>query len=273
MTSIQEWSRPDVRRLNINGIAVAVETVRNGETERMTLVWLHGLGSASTLAFAGVARHPRLAGVTSYLIDLPGYGLSDRPGDWTYRIEDQAEVVRKVLAEISDAPIALFGHSMGGSIAIACAVRAPEAAARLIVAEPNLDPGKGTTSAHIASQSEQRFVNRGYRALLRATEQQAGRGDVAATDWLEPLRVASPIALHRSAVSLLAERSPTFREQLAGLAIPWATISGELSPPLEPPLLLNEQLGYVVSGAGHSMHTENPDGFVAALVDALAPSH
>ena len=49
-----------------------------------TLVMLHGLGSASSSWFPRAARHPRLQGHRCVLVDLLGYGYSDRPPDHSY---------------------------------------------------------------------------------------------------------------------------------------------------------------------------------------------
>ncbi|MBB2940177.1 hypothetical protein FHX82_007263 [Amycolatopsis bartoniae] len=46
---------------------------------------------------------------------------------------------------------------------------------------------------------------------------------------LRTLRRWSPRGLHRTAVSLLAERATSFRAQLAGLPVPKRYASGELS--------------------------------------------
>ena len=269
MAQIQQWTRPDLRRIPIDGIAVAVETVRNGPGQHRSIAWIHGLGSASTLAFSKAARHPALAGVTSLLIDLPGHGLSDRPTGWTYTVEDHAALVRQILKEVASGPFTIFGHSMGGTIAIACAATPTIGVERLIVAEPSIDPGSGDTSAHIAAQTESRFVDRGYRALVRATERKAESGDKGAVEWLQTLRIASPIALHRSATSLIADRTPAFREQVTGLSMPLVTISSDLTPGLEPPLESTDLVGYVVPNAGHMMMSDNLDDFAETIAAAL----
>src|SRR5688500_3010206 len=43
------------------------------------LLFIHGLGSASSLEFPRIARDPALAGRRTVLIDLLGSGFSDRP--------------------------------------------------------------------------------------------------------------------------------------------------------------------------------------------------
>src|SRR5665811_2267936 len=166
-------------------------------------------------------------------------------------------------------PLDRIGHSMGGSISIALAWRRPDLVDRLIVAEPNLDPGLGDLSAHIARQTEDRFFNRGYAALVYQTQRQAARRDRVAARFLVTLKQASPVALHRGSVSLLAERDPTFREIFESLTIPRATITGDRTPPVAPPLSDPELTHFIVENAGHLMMIDNPSGFATALRVAL----
>jgi pimeloyl-ACP methyl ester carboxylesterase len=271
MTAIRKWPRPDVKRVSISGIAIAVETVRNGtQPGQPAIAWLHGLGAASTLTFAATARHEALEGFTSLLIDLPGFGLSDKPRDWSYTIEDHAEVIREVLATVTDRPVTLVGHSMGGAVAIACAGSATGAIQRLIVAEPTHHMEGGAISAHFAAQGESRFVQRGYRALVRVTEREARMGNAASIAWLETLRIASPQGLYRSSVSIRAARSPGFREQFEALALPRSWIGAARSPAVVPPL--DESIATrIIPDAGHSMMVDNLDAFAAAVAASMAP--
>lgn len=137
------------------------------------------------------------------------------------------------------------------------------------MAEPNLDPSVGDLSVHIARQTESGFTNRGYSALVFQVRRQAARGDYAAAYFLETVARSSPIAMHRSSISLLADRNPTFREQFESLAMPRATITGDRTPPLDPPLADPEIAHYIVKDAGHVMMLDNPDGFANAIGHAL----
>lgn len=238
-------------------------------------VFLHGLGSSSIATFPEIAAHPALAASRSILIDLPGFGYSgatggttgNDSGDWSFGIEDQARIVAQVLATLDIASVQLVGHSMGGSIAIALAHTRPALVARLIVAEPNLDPGRGNLSAHIARRSEREFVERGYRMLVRGMQQQASRGDTGADIFLRTVLQASPVALHRAAVSLRAERTPTFREQFLRASMPRTFIAGEHSRNVAADELVSFGIEYVeIPGAGHVMMDDDPDAFARAVV-------
>ncbi len=190
-----------------NGVALAWTRHRGTEAGGQLVVVLHGLGSSSR-DLLYLADHPALAHRPMLFIDAAGHGESDRPSDWSYTMENHADAVAELLGAFDLSSVAFVGHSMGGSIGIALATRHPGRIASLVAAEPNLDPGEGSLSGHIARQSESRFVDRGYRALVYQTQREAERGSTVAARFLVTLKQASPIALHRSAVSLRAERSP-----------------------------------------------------------------
>jgi len=268
MAQIRPWSRPDTRRLTVDGMAVAIEVVRNGPPI-CTVAWLHGLGGASTLEFATVVRHPALRGVTSLLVDLPGFGLSSRPAGWTYTIEDFAHVAGRAIGEVADTPVTLIGHSMGGAVAIACAHRAVVAVKRLIVVEPSWQPETGRLSAHISSQREERYVTRGHQALLRGTAGAAQVDDPVRTIWAQTLRIASPVAMYRAAVSLQQERAPSFRDMLADLQVPVISIRGELSDAPGHPPEGTQVREFVVANGGHMMFAECPDAFSEIVAGIL----
>ncbi len=266
-----------IARLSIAGCHVAVLDVASSNPSIRPRIFLHGLGSSSIGTFATIVSEPPLSNARSILVDLPGFGHSTTQPSTVISsqrlpegVEAQAEIVAGVLDQLDLDTVDLFGHSMGGSIAIACAHHFPGLIARLVVAEPNLDPGKGILSTHIAAQTEQRFVARGYDALLHATRRQAARGDVVARSFVETLEMASPLALHRSATSLLAERRPTFREMLEQLSIPITTITGALSSASEFHFSDSGIKGYVVPDSGHVVMVENPADFAQVLDTALA---
>ncbi|MDQ3614104.1 MAG: hypothetical protein M3412_07210 [Chloroflexota bacterium] len=79
----------------------------------------------------------------------------------------------------------------------------------------------------------------------------------------------TPLAMHRSSVSLLTDRDPTFREQFESLTMPCATITGSRTAPLDPPLTDPEIAHYIVEGAGHVMMLDNAGAFANAASHAL----
>lgn len=241
----------------------------NAQPHRTPLVWLHGLGSSSTGGFASVVHNPVLGFVPSLLVDLPGHGRSEGPPTWSYGIEAMADAIASELQSLLVGPMVLMGHSLGGSVAIALATRHPAMVAHLIAAEPGLDPGRGVVSARIARQPESAFMSQGFDQLVRATARLAAQGSAEAGAWLPDLQRASPVALHRASVSLLAERQPTFREHLLTLPMAGSLITGATSSHLGEPTVAPHLQGYVVHGAGHQLTVNNPAGFAAILADIV----
>jgi pimeloyl-ACP methyl ester carboxylesterase len=263
------------RQLTVEpGVTVSVDSVCVGNPGPVELVWVHGLGAASTITFADLVLHPDLQGVRSHLIDLPGYGHSGAPDDWAYTIEAYAECVNQVI-ETLDAPlIVLFGHSMGGSVALSAAMNASRALCGLIVAEPNLDPGIGNVSAHIAAQREDAFIQRGYGALVRSVRAGAVR-DPSRSTWPETLAMASPTALYRSAASLIAARDPTFREMLENPRVPVVLLRGEMGSEMGAPIAHPWLSEAVIAGGGHELWVDNQDevaSVIAGVVREVAKS-
>src|SRR6476469_11243358 len=60
-------------------------------------VYVHGLGSASTVYNAHIAARSELAGRRTLFVDLPGHGISDRPADFGYSLEDHAAALAAAL--------------------------------------------------------------------------------------------------------------------------------------------------------------------------------
>lgn len=229
------------------------------------LVMLHGLGSASSLVFPRVASHPTLQGYRSILVDLLGFGYSERPTDYDYAMESQAKNVARLLDHLQLRNCTVVGHSMGGSIAILLADARPDLVGHLLVAEASLDPGPGLISSRIVCVPEEVFVSRKHAQFH---EQMLAAGYCA---FASTLRAADPQALYRSAVSLIAERNPSYREQFYRFTHHKTFIYGErtLPNPNEEELRAEGISVRVVPNASHDMVIDNPDGFSQTIADAI----
>lgn len=224
-------------------------------------VFLHGLGCTGASDFAHIATHPALRGGHALLVDLLGYGLSDRPRDFGYGMAAQAAAVARILEHRGLSGVELIGHSMGGAVAVRLAAARPDLIARLVVAEPNLYPGGGAFSTPVAAQDEESFVRDGFARMLASVDRR---------DYAARLRLADPLAVHRSAVALVEGASPS-EELLAGLDRPRAFLVGEYSLP-DADTERMRALGvpvFEVPKAGHNLMLDNADGFAEALARAL----
>lgn len=159
------------------------------------LVYLHGLGSSGNLDWPPVARGAALQGHASLWVDLVGFGQSERPADFSYDLREQAELLAAWLGAETE-PLALVGHSMGGTLAVLlaeCLLRDGRPPRALVLAEPNLRPEDATGSARAAATPVEAFL-RGWDGWIRQT---------SSALYKKNLRQADPLAFHRSAVSLV----------------------------------------------------------------------
>lgn len=155
------------------------------------------------------SRPAGLAGRRSLFVDLPGHGISDRPEHFGYTLEEHADALASALDTAGLTGVELIAHSMGGAVAVVLAHRRPELVSRLVLTEANLDafPPPTAGSSGIASYEEDAFVDSGYARVLEKV------GPV----WAATMRLADPLALHRTAVGLRRGSRPVMRTILEGL--------------------------------------------------------
>ena len=118
------------------------------------VVFLAGLGLASTAAYPRTVFEVGLSDRHSILVDLFGCGYSDRPADFSYSLEDHATTLSGLLDHIGSRQCVLVGHSMGGAVAIELASKRSDLISQLILAEANLEAGGGLMSKSIADQAD-----------------------------------------------------------------------------------------------------------------------
>ena len=124
---------------------------------RSPLVLLHG-GSANWQTFESIM--PDLAARWSlYALDLRGHGKSGRvPG--RYRLQDYADDIIAFIARRVGAPATIYGHSLGGIVALLVAAQSPEHVRAVIVGDAPL-----TADTWIAGLQRDRLMLEGWRPL------------------------------------------------------------------------------------------------------------
>ena len=237
------------------------------------LIYLHCLGGAAALTLR-TASHPALAGRRAILVDLLGFGFSDRPQAYGYTLGDHADAVAALIDHLGLRGCNVIGHSMGGHVAVALALRWPDLVARLVLAEAPLTFGPDSASRIIATQPEATFMAEGQRAFVAGLRAEAANGDATTAAFFGAFAIASPQAIHRGATSLLRD-GLTLRDRFLGLQHPRAFLWGART------LAAPEQASWaaklapqgiataIVPGAGHHMNLDNPEGFALTLARLL----
>lgn len=230
------------------------------------LVMIHGLGCASSYEYPHVALAGPLRQRHTILIDLLGFGFSDQPADFGYGIADHARMVADFIADRAFPRIDLFGHSMGGAVAIEAAGLLGPVIGNLVLSEANLDTGGGPFSQRVAAWSEADYVLKAHAATI------AEAVAVGNADWAATMRLSSPRAVHRAAQSLVDGADPSWRDRLYRHPARKAFIFGERSlPDPDSDVLASHGIHIlVVREAGHSMGIENPPGLAEAIASATS---
>ena len=109
-----------------------VHYLARGPAGGPVVVLVHGLGGQAE-DWRNLAPYLAKAGFRVYLPDLPGYGRSERPADFSYSMHDEAEAVVGFLDALGLHRVDLGGWSMGGWIVQIIANEAPGRVARLML--------------------------------------------------------------------------------------------------------------------------------------------
>ena len=118
------------RTVSIHGYRIhyLVEGPEGGQA----VVLVHGLGG-STEDWRNLAPYLARAGFRIYMPDLPGYGRSQRPRDFSYSVRDQAGIVIGFMDALGLDRVNLGGWSMGGWIVQLVATEQPQRILRLML--------------------------------------------------------------------------------------------------------------------------------------------
>lgn len=102
------------------------------------VIWLHGSGPGASgfSNFKGNYPHFTDAGYRNLVLDLPGFGRSDKPEDVQYDLAFFIDSVIGLLDALDIDRCTLLGNSLGGAIALGLALRMPTRIERLILLAP-----------------------------------------------------------------------------------------------------------------------------------------
>jgi pimeloyl-ACP methyl ester carboxylesterase len=103
-----------------------------GPSGGQVVVLVHGLGGRAE-DWRNLAPYFAKAGFRVYLPDLPGYGRSEQPADFSYSVPDEAEAVVGFLDALGLKQVDLGGWSMGGWIVQRVAGEHPGRVRRLML--------------------------------------------------------------------------------------------------------------------------------------------
>ena len=256
---------------------ISIHYREQGTPDRPVLLLIHGLG-CSLKYWACLFAAQELSPYRIIALDLPGFGLSEKPDAFDYRFESQAELIFDLLDALRIEKCSLIGHSMGGAIAIIMALQRPERLRQLIAIEPNLRAGDAQLSRKIVEYADEADFIRQYDAF-RASAIAAVKSWFVAFQQADldenigELLKTTPVSMYRSARSLISVTSdPEFIRRFQRLPIDTHFLIGAetlKNRPLLRELLSKEVTSTIVPGVGHMMMVDDPAVFTATLAALL----
>jgi pimeloyl-ACP methyl ester carboxylesterase len=240
------------------------------------LVLLHGLfGSARNW---GAVQKALAAEYRVVALDLRNHGASPQAPGMAYAA--QAEDVAETLAALGIERAAVLGHSMGGKVAMMLALTRPDLVERLIVADIAPRPYPPALRAVVAAlqavplhpgltrqEADQALRTAVPEAPIRSFLLQNLRFETAPPSWRIGLREIA------AAMPEIEDFAPPPGARFEGPAL---AMAGALSPYIRAEdhaafRALFPRIGFAsIPRAGHWLHAENPESFLAALKEFLA---
>ena len=199
-------------------------------------------------------------------MDLLGAGYSGSPPEFDYSMPAHAAYLKEFVDGLGVRDVVLFGHSLGGPVAIELAKLCGSRVRALVLSEANLDPSRaGSGSYQVAQLPEEEFAGGGMDALI-AESRACGN-----TMWAAALSHCAPCAVHRLSRCALRGGAPLWRTALYELPVQKGFIFGERSlPDADYEELPRHGIrAETVPSAGHSMAWENPAGLAEAISRCL----
>lgn len=230
------------------------------------LVISHGLAEHGG-RYEALAVDLNAAGWAVHAIDHAGHGRSAGRradiGRMSRVVDDLADVIRLAADNAPGVPVVLFGHSMGGLIALKCALEFGGGLAGLVLSAPALDPGEAVPASRILLGRMLAKVAPGTGMLVLPAEAISRDPAVVQAYKTDPLVFRGSIPV-RTLVEMLGAMGEV-REAAAGLGIPLLIQHGTADQlvPLESVRGIYERLGQpagrtllTYSGLYHEIYNE-----------------
>ena len=251
----------------------SVHATQVGETgERV--VFLHGLfGQGKNFSTIAKALQPEFR---SLLVDLPDHGRSAWTEEFGYELfaDLVADRIREGFA--TEGPVHVVGHSMGGKVAMVLALRHPELVDRLVVVD--ISPAGGGDQGEFEHLLDS-LVALDLAGLSRRSDADErlseSIGDARVRGFLlQNLRSGKDGFHWQANLELLRRELPAiggFPDLDGTFDRPVLWVAGERSPYVRPEheddmrRLFPRTVQVTIKGAGHWVHSEQPEAFVSAL--------
>lgn len=274
---VSQLARADDRFVRVEGLTLRYREWGYAAADRPSVLLIHGFGN-SLQSFRELA--PRLADACHVIaIDMPGYGLSDKPVDHDYHNGPQAAVLVKAARALGLQRVVYVGHSLGGAVALHAAIQDRQARGLVL-----LNPGIIRTGVPKIVQVTVPPLPRMSAKMFASRE---FRGDFLKGSYVNPELVTESVIDE----VMLGARSQGYMAGMTSLMTQYA--EGEeirLAPQVTVPTLIPwgnrdknkppseaDELQDMIRGsklvrfdnAGHYVHEEAAEGVALAILEWL----
>lgn len=282
----RELADPDSQFVEVNNLDVHYKEAGEGDP---ALLLLHGF-AASTYSWREVMQ-PLAETNRVIAFDRPAFGLTERPmpGQWAgqnpYGADAATDLTVGLMDELGVDQAVLVGNSAGGTVALYTALRYPERVKALILVDPAIYSGGGSSSwlRPILTSPQGRRLGPLFARAIQGWGYQFGQ-----SAWHDPTKFtdeiwagfSKPLQAENWDRALWeftqASRPLGLPERLGELSVPVLVITGDddrIVPTEQSIQLAGEIPGaelVVIPNCGHVPHEECPDATLQAIADFLA---
>lgn len=270
-----EFAGQDSQFIQIKG--QNIHFIKKGEGRPLVLI--HGFGG-STYTWRSLIPALSLH-YAVYALDLPGFGLSDKPSEGRYTMPGQADLVLSFIDALQIPAPALIGHSMGGIVASYAAIKAPQKIKDILLIEPGF--------YHASAPAFLRYLFFPLQRIMAKTfYTKAGRSKSLTASYYTKSIVTDEVL----EAYLQAGRTPNAVDALTGMMRnaameSYAGVSAKITTPAllvwsrhnkNNPVQDGERLQkeikgaqlIIIEGSGHYVQEEKPDALAGAIYKYLA---
>jgi pimeloyl-ACP methyl ester carboxylesterase len=243
-----------------NQFKIAANYQPNG---KKLILCIHGLGCTKE-SFSDIFEFPQFNDYSILIPDLVGFGESSKPDDFSYTMEEQAEIIKIILDEINPERVHIVAHSMGGAVGLLLAERISDMLATFTNIEGNLiGEDCAISSRKTISVDFEEFKARLFDEMKTEIAKSKEKGSKL---WSKMIGQSDAFAFYKSSQSLVKwSDSGELLKKFISLKNKKTYVYGERNSSMK---ILSE-LGNIekisISNSGHFVMNVNPRDFYDTL--------
>lgn len=232
-----------------------------------SIVLLHGLGCSKD-TFRDIWNFPQFEESSILTFDFVGFADSSKPENFSYSMEDQAEVCRLIIEKLDLKNINLVGHSMGGAIGLLLIEKIPDRVISFINLEGNLIGEDCDMSGKVTKISYEEFKKSLFEKINNQTKELNETGAELRYEWS---RKSYPYGFYQSSKSLVKwSDSSRLLDLFMKLKIKKVYIYGDRNSGKPGLKRIKDRVKTIsIPNSRHFMMMDNPEEFYKILAQIL----